>query len=44
MLSPITGKVIAELVIKGEVPELVRPFSLERFKQPIETVELESEW
>ncbi len=34
MLSPITGKTIAELVIKGEVPELVRPFSLERFKRP----------
>jgi glycine oxidase len=44
MLSAITGKAIAELVIKGEVPELLRPFSLERFKHPVETVELESEW
>jgi len=34
MLSPITGKAIAELVVKGEVPELLRPFSLERFKRP----------
>jgi glycine oxidase len=33
MLSAITGKAIAELVVKGEVPELVRPFSLERFKR-----------
>ena len=32
MLSPITGKAIAELVVKGKVPEITRPFSLERFK------------
>jgi glycine oxidase len=44
LLSPITGKAIAELVIKGEVPELLQPFSLERFKQPVEPVEFESEW
>jgi glycine/D-amino acid oxidase-like deaminating enzyme len=44
MLSPITGKAIAELVVNREVPELVRSFSLERFKQPLETVGLESEW
>ncbi len=43
MLSPITGKAIAELVVRGEAPGLLRPFSLERFKQPIETVELESD-
>src|SRR5229473_1095217 len=28
MLSAITGKTIAELVIKGEVPKIVQPFSL----------------
>lgn len=32
ILSAVTGKLIAELVVKGEVPELVRPFCLERFK------------
>jgi glycine oxidase len=44
MLSAITGKSIAELVVQGEVPELVRPFSLARFEYPIETETLESEW
>ncbi len=34
LLSAITGKAIAEWVVRGEVPELVRPFSLERFKRP----------
>lgn len=32
LLSAITGKAIAELVVKGRVPEIIRPFSLERFK------------
>ncbi|HEX9133169.1 MAG TPA: hypothetical protein VF844_12825, partial [Ktedonobacteraceae bacterium] len=31
MLSAITGKTIAELVIKREVPPIVQPFSLTRF-------------
>lgn len=31
MLSPITGKSIAELVVTGEEPEIIRPFSAERF-------------
>ena len=32
MLSAITGKTIAELVATGHTPEIIRPFSLERFK------------
>ena len=32
MLSPITGKSVAELVVTGEVPEIIKPFSMERFK------------
>ncbi len=44
ILSAITGKTISEMVVKGEVPELVRPFSLERFEHPIETEAIESEW
>jgi len=44
MLSAITGKTIADSMVKGEVPEVVRPFSLERFEHPIETGSLESEW
>jgi glycine oxidase len=31
-LSAITGKTIAELIIKGEVPKIAQPFSLERFE------------
>jgi len=31
MLSAITGKSIAELVVTGQTPELIAPFSLERF-------------
>ncbi len=31
MLSAITGKTIAEMVIKGEIPQIVQPFSLTRF-------------
>jgi glycine/D-amino acid oxidase-like deaminating enzyme len=31
MLSAITGQAIAELVTTGQVPEIVRPFSVERF-------------
>jgi glycine oxidase len=31
MLSAITGKTIAELVVKGNVPEIAQPFSLTRF-------------
>src|SRR6266700_1648034 len=33
MLSPITGKTIAELVVTGEVPEIIKPFSAERFNR-----------
>jgi glycine oxidase len=33
MLSAITGKSIAELVVTGRVPELIVPFSVERFHQ-----------
>lgn len=36
MLSAITGKTIADLVIKGEVPKIVQPFSLTRFEQPFQ--------
>src|SRR2546428_12848626 len=32
MLSPITGKTIAELVVTGETPALLKPFSIERFQ------------
>src|SRR5215469_9136599 len=32
LLSAITGKAIAELVVEGKVPEIIRPFSLERFE------------
>jgi len=31
MLSAITGKMIAELVVTGETPEVIRAFSVERF-------------
>ena len=31
MLSAITGQTITELVMTGQVPEIVRPFSVERF-------------
>ena len=31
MLSAITGKTIAELIMKGEVPPIIQPFSLTRF-------------
>jgi glycine oxidase len=34
MLSAITGKTISELIVQGEVPEIVQPFSLTRFKHP----------
>jgi glycine oxidase len=30
-LSAITGKMIAELIISGQTPELIRPFGIERF-------------
>jgi len=33
MLSAITGKTIAELVVTGRAPELIAPFSVERFHQ-----------
>lgn len=33
LLSPITGQAIAELVITGQVPKVIRSFSLERFQQ-----------
>lgn len=33
MLSPITGKTIAELLVTGEVPEIIKPFSAERFNR-----------
>jgi glycine oxidase len=32
ILSAITGKAIAEMVATGHTPEIVRPFSLERFQ------------
>lgn len=32
MLSPLTGKAIADLVATGHSPAIIRPFSLERFK------------
>lgn len=32
MLSPLTGKAIAELVTTGYTPEVIRPFSPERFQ------------
>jgi glycine oxidase len=31
LLSAITGHTIAELVVTGQTPEIIRPFSLERF-------------
>lgn len=31
LLSAITGKTIAELIIKGDVPNIIQPFSLTRF-------------
>ena len=31
MLSAITGQTIGELIIKGEVPQILQPFSLTRF-------------
>jgi glycine oxidase len=31
MLSPITGQTIAELIITGQVPQVLQPFSLTRF-------------
>lgn len=31
LLSAITGQTIAELVTRGQVPEIIRPFALERF-------------
>jgi glycine oxidase len=34
ILSPITGKAIAELVATGNIPKLIRPFSIERFGDP----------
>jgi len=33
MLSAITGKSIAELVTTGHVPEIIAPFSVERFEK-----------
>ncbi len=32
LLSAITGKAIAELVVEGKVPDLILPFSIERLK------------
>jgi len=32
ILSPITGRTIAEIVTTGHTPEMIRPFSLERFQ------------
>jgi len=31
LLSAVTGQTIAELVIRGQTPEIIRPFALERF-------------
>jgi glycine oxidase len=36
ILSAITGKTIAELIINGEVPKIAQPFSLKRFEQPFQ--------
>jgi glycine oxidase len=44
MLSAITGKAIAESIVLGEVPQIVRPFALERFMRSIEAEKHESEW
>ncbi len=35
LLSPITAQAIAELLTKGETPEIIRPFSLGRFVEGI---------
>lgn len=35
ILSPLTGKVIADLVATGHSPEIIRPFSLARFQPQI---------
>jgi glycine oxidase len=43
LLSAITGKAIAELVVEGKVPEIIRPFSLERFENPTQSGTVESE-
>jgi glycine oxidase len=32
-LSPITGQTIAETIISGRVPEMIQPFSIERFAE-----------
>lgn len=44
MLSAITGKTIAESIVRGEVPQIAQPFSLERFEHPVEAEKLESGW
>ena len=44
MLSAITGNTITESIVQGEVPQIMQPFSLERFERPIEAEKLESEW
>ncbi len=33
ILSPLTGNAIAESIVTGQVPEIIRPFSLERFQR-----------
>jgi glycine oxidase len=39
LLSAITGQAIAELVTTGQLSEIIRPFSLERFTSRAETLE-----
>src|SRR5207248_11796472 len=39
LLSAITGQAIAELVTTGQIPEIIRPFSLERFTSRAETLQ-----
>jgi glycine oxidase len=39
LLSAITGQTIAELVTTGQIPESIRPFSLERFTARAETLQ-----
>src|SRR5947209_4537736 len=39
LLSPITGQAITELVTKGQMPEILHPFSLERFTSGAKTLQ-----
>ncbi len=39
LLSAITGQSIADLITTGQLPEIIRPFSLERFSSCAETLQ-----